>query len=60
MASIPVIDIKFEWKEVPTSCDPCTGCEEIIYGKQYQLFVLGTPTDKKLCQSCYSVINEQD
>lgn len=52
MASL-VIDFNPEWREVPATCEPCNGCEEIIYGKQYQLFVMGRATDKIICGSCY-------
>lgn len=56
--------IKFEseWKAVPTTCDPCAACRDIIYGKQYQL-VLHTSksishTDVNLCEACHSIIIE--
>jgi hypothetical protein len=54
--------IKFtmEWREVPTTCEPCIACEDIIYGKQYQLFVIGEATDKILCGSCYVEVSKED
>jgi hypothetical protein len=49
----PLLVIEFEWREVPTTCEPCTGCGDIIYGKQYQLFCEpGGPIESILCQSC--------
>lgn len=54
-----VINFTMEWREVSTTCDPCSGCNDIIYGKQYQLFMEpGGATDTKLCESCYQTIAE--
>jgi hypothetical protein len=52
----PLIVFTTEWRLVPTTCDPCTVCEDIIYGKQYQLHVqrIGA-TDVILCESCHEV-----
>lgn len=60
-----VLIFELEWREVPTTCDPCTGCGEIIYGKQYQMF-LNTEcnkgnsgiTETLLCQSCYECLDD--
>lgn len=57
-----VILLEINWKEVPTSCEPCKGCGDVIYGKQYQLILpkIGA-TDVILCESCYSdVIEDRD
>lgn len=53
----PVLIIETNWKLVPTSCEPCRGCGDIIYGKQYQLHLqrIGE-TDVILCESCYTVV----
>lgn len=57
----PVINFSMEWRLVPTTCEPCTGCQEIIYGKQYQLFLNpGGSTEKIICESCYSAIAQPD
>lgn len=56
----PVIKFNMEWRLVPTTCEPCTGCEEIIYGKQYQLFVNDNQTDNRLCESCYTEVTATD
>jgi hypothetical protein len=46
-----MIEFKIEWREVPCTAEPCIGCNEIIYGKQYQLFsVIGdkaTPMEQR-------------
>jgi hypothetical protein len=55
-----MIDFGMEWQEVPCTCEPCTACKEIIYGKQYQLFALGEPTETILCESCYVKVEEED
>ena len=47
-----LIEFNTEWRLVPTTCEPCTGCEDIIYGKQYQLFLNGNPVDAILCEPC--------
>jgi hypothetical protein len=57
MASL-VVEFNPEWREVPTTCEPCKVCKDIIYGKQYQLFVLEKPSDNILCESCYMAIKE--
>jgi hypothetical protein len=51
-----VIYLDLKWEEVPTTCEPCIGCGDIIYGKQYQLHVqrIGA-TDVILCESCHEV-----
>ncbi len=50
----PLAEITLDWREVSTSCEPCSACGETIYGKQYQLFTEpGGQTDTKLCESCY-------
>ena len=59
MANIPVITLTTEWRLVPTTCEPCTGCQEIIYGKQYQLFLNDKETDNRLCEGCYEVVKEK-
>lgn len=51
-----VINFTTEWRLVPTTCEPCNVCHDIIYGKQYQLFLNGKPTESKLCEPCRSVI----
>lgn len=59
-----ILKIELEWREVPTTCEPCSMCEEIIYGKQYRLFLntkceKGEPeTEIILCQSCYECVKE--
>jgi hypothetical protein len=56
----PLIVFTTEWRLVPTTCDPCTVCEDIIYGKQYQLFIQpGGATDKILCASCYVEVSKE-
>lgn len=54
----PLLVINLEWKEVPTTCEPCTGCGDIIYGKQYQLFLNNQPAETKLCEACYTAIEQ--
>jgi hypothetical protein len=54
------IKFSMEWWEVPTTCEPCIGCEEIIYGKQYQLFVIGVATNNIICESCYLEVIKED
>ncbi len=54
-----VIIISLEWREVPTSCEPCCVCNEPIFSKQYQLFLEpGGETDTKLCQACYECVKD--
>lgn len=54
-----IIEFELQWKEVPTTCEPCCVCEEIIYGKQYQLFTdPGGAADTILCQACYECLEE--
>lgn len=57
-----MIEFGMKWQEVPCTCEPCSACNEIIYGKQYQLFsVVGetaTPTETILCSSCYQEVKE--
>lgn len=57
-----LIEFNSEWRLVPTTCEPCTACKEIIYGRQYQLIITpGGPTDTILCESCYvEVTNNQN
>lgn len=55
-----IIKFKMEWREVPTTCEPCIACEDIIYGKQYQLFVIGQATDRIVCENCYLEIIKED
>ena len=59
-----LMQIEIIWKEVPTTCDPCIGCKEIIYGKQYQMFtVIGGkehPNDAIVCGSCYEDIEREE
>ena len=53
------LEFELQWREVPTTCEPCAVCSEIIYGKQYQLFTEpGGAMDTILCQPCYSAIQE--
>lgn len=58
-----LIQIDIVWKEVPTTCAPCAVCEEIIYGKQYQMFILigekESLGEALLCESCYQAIQEE-
>lgn len=54
----PIIKFTTEWRLVPTTCEPCTGCQEIIYGKQYQLFLNEKETDNRLCEGCYEAMAE--
>lgn len=56
----PLIVFTTEWRLVPATCESCTGCEEIIYGKQYQLFLNDKETDNKLCESCYTEVTATD
>lgn len=55
-----LMQIDITWKEVPTTCAPCAVCEEIIYGKQYEMFtVIGGkeyPGEAILCESCYQAV----
>jgi len=54
----PLLVINIEWKEVPTTCEPCDGCGEIIYGKQFQLFMEPCrEMSTKLCESCKGAID---
>lgn len=54
-----VIKFSTEWRLVPTTCEPCTVCQDIIYGKQYQLFMNPSGAiDTKLCESCYDAVKE--
>lgn len=56
----PVLIIETNWKEVPTSCEPCRGCGDIIYGKQYQLFFEpGGATKVILCEPCRTNIEDE-
>jgi hypothetical protein len=42
-----------EWREVPTSCEPCAVCKDAIYGKQFQMYLEpGGATGTILCESC--------
>lgn len=58
-----MIEFKMEWREVTCSAEPCVGCNEIIYGKQYQLYtVIGdkaTPMEQIVCSSCYEEIESE-
>lgn len=57
----PVIEFTTEWRFVHNSCEPCAGCQEIIYGKQYQLFLQpGGFAGIKLCESCYMEVTATD
>jgi len=55
-----LMQIEIIWKEVPTTCDPCIGCNDIIYGKQYQMFTLiagkEQSNDAVICGSCFEEI----
>jgi hypothetical protein len=53
----PIVELKIEWYEVSASCEPCHGCNDVIYGKQYQLFIEpGGATETRLCESCYNAL----
>jgi hypothetical protein len=54
----PLLTINIDWREVLTTCEPCCVCEDIIYGKQYRLYLNNEPTDKVVCEPCYSAIEE--
>jgi hypothetical protein len=55
----PLLEIKLVWQEVPTTCEPCSACTEIIYGKQYQMFTEpGGQTETILCRACYEAIKQ--
>lgn len=58
-----MIEFKIEWREVSCTVEPCVGCGEIIYGKQYQLFtVIGgkaTPMKQAACASCYMDLEKE-
>lgn len=56
----PVIVFTTEWRLVPTTCEPCMLCEDIIYGKQYELFMDGNRIDMILCESCYVAVITTD
>lgn len=55
-----MIEFKMEWREVPCTGEPCIVCEEMIFGKQYQLHSLiggnVTPLEQIACASCYMEI----
>lgn len=51
-----LFELNTEWKLVPATCDPCSACHEIIYGKQYQLHLNDKPLDQVLCEPCYEVM----
>lgn len=54
-----LIEFNSEFREVPTTGDPCSACKEPIYGKQFQLFIEpGGATDTILCHSCYDIVQE--
>ena len=59
-----LMQIEIIWKEVPTTCAACIGCNEVIYGKQYQMFtVIGgkeQPNDAIVCGSCFEEIKKED
>jgi hypothetical protein len=59
-----MIEFKMEWREVSCTAEPCVGCGEIIYGKQYQLHtVIGTkvtPMEQIVCASCYVEIESEE
>lgn len=56
-----LIEFTTEWQLVPTTCEPCTACREIIYGTQYQLFIEpGGATDTNVCESCYMKFEKED
>jgi len=51
--------INLEYREVQTTGEPCSVCNEPIFSKQYQLFLEpGGETDTKLCQACYECVKE--
>lgn len=55
-----MIEFEMQWREVPSTCEPCSTCTEVIYGKQYQLFTVingqATPMETVLCESCYQAV----
>jgi hypothetical protein len=54
-----LIEFNSEFREVQTTGDPCTACNEPIYGKQFQLFMEpGGATGTILCQSCMDAIEQ--
>jgi len=59
-----MINFELEWREVPCTAKPCIVCNEIILGKQYQLFSVingqATPLDQNACASCYMEIEKED
>lgn len=48
-----LVELTPEWQPVPTTCDPCSACQEIIYGKQYQMFLNNAACDTVLCEACF-------
>ena len=48
-----------QWRQVDTTCEPCTACHSIIYGNQYQLFLGKNPCDQILCEACYIEVNKE-
>lgn len=58
-----MIEFKTEWREVPCTAEPCVGCGEIIYGKQYQLHTVingnTAPMEQIVCASCYMEIENE-
>jgi hypothetical protein len=56
-----LMQIDIVWKEVSCTCEPCSGCNKIIYGKQYQLFtIVGEkeyPGEAMVCASCYEIVS---
>lgn len=59
-----MIEFKMEWREVSCTAEPCIGCGEIIFGKQYQLFTAignkATPLEQVACASCYMEIENEE
>lgn len=55
-----VVEFTTEWRLVPTTCEPCVACNDIIYGKQYQLFFEpGGATKVILCEPCRTNIEDE-
>jgi len=55
-----IVEFSSEWHQVDTTCDTCTACKEIIYGKQYQLFLNNQPTEQIICEPCYQEVMRED
>lgn len=64
MPNLLNIEANFEYHETESDLSNCSGCEQMIIGKMFQmvLFINNDPvyTKNKFCESCYTELNKDE